>query len=183
MRATRLALFRLHNKDGSIYESEKLSGKHVLIYFSAHWCPPCRHFTPVLAKFYEKHKDSKNFEVLFASWDNDEGSFKKYHAEEHGSWPAFYYSERKFVENLQNMYDVLSIPTLIVLDSNGKLITKHGREMVLSDPEALQFPWKGMEPAPGPQARQRTQQQVLAFLVALLALWFLTTPRPPRDMP
>ena len=25
----------------------------VLIYFSAHWCPPCRGFTPVLKAFYE----------------------------------------------------------------------------------------------------------------------------------
>jgi nucleoredoxin len=22
------------------------------IYFSAHWCPPCRSFTPILSKFY-----------------------------------------------------------------------------------------------------------------------------------
>ena len=25
----------------------------VLFYFSAHWCPPCRGFTPVLKDFYE----------------------------------------------------------------------------------------------------------------------------------
>ena len=25
----------------------------ILIYFSAHWCPPCRGFTPVLTDFYK----------------------------------------------------------------------------------------------------------------------------------
>jgi nucleoredoxin len=29
------------------------SKKLVAFYFSAHWCPPCRGFTPVLKKFYE----------------------------------------------------------------------------------------------------------------------------------
>ncbi len=27
--------------------------KVVVIYFSAHWCPPCRAFTPILKDFYE----------------------------------------------------------------------------------------------------------------------------------
>ena len=34
--------------------SEALAGKDIiLIYFSAHWCPPCRGFTPILKDFYE----------------------------------------------------------------------------------------------------------------------------------
>lgn len=34
--------------------SEVFAGKDfICIYFSAHWCPPCRGFTPVLKDFYE----------------------------------------------------------------------------------------------------------------------------------
>jgi nucleoredoxin len=31
------------------------------LYFSAHWCPPCRGFTPALAKFF-KAANSDNLE-------------------------------------------------------------------------------------------------------------------------
>ena len=34
--------------------NEALAGKQlVCFYFSAHWCPPCRQFTPILKDFYE----------------------------------------------------------------------------------------------------------------------------------
>ena len=36
----------------------------ILIYFSAHWCPPCRNFTPTLIEFYNTLKnDGKNIEL------------------------------------------------------------------------------------------------------------------------
>ena len=41
--------------DGSSVAADAALGgkKIVLIYFSAHWCPPCRAFTPMLKDFYE----------------------------------------------------------------------------------------------------------------------------------
>ena len=32
----------------------------VCFYFSAHWCPPCRGFTPILKSFYEVRKLPQN---------------------------------------------------------------------------------------------------------------------------
>ena len=62
---------------------ESLCGKDSIIgiYFSAHWCPPCRGFTPKLIEFYNNEKqkrDNINFEIVFVSWDRDEESFKEY---------------------------------------------------------------------------------------------------------
>jgi thiol-disulfide isomerase/thioredoxin len=36
-----------------VNSADALAGKVVGIYFSAHWCQPCRDFTPRLAAFYQ----------------------------------------------------------------------------------------------------------------------------------
>ena len=45
----------LIKSDGTSVSAEAaLEGKDlVLFYFSAHWCPPCRQFTPLLKDFYD----------------------------------------------------------------------------------------------------------------------------------
>jgi nucleoredoxin len=74
----------LKSKSGDISTKEAFIEKKVLgIYFSAHWCPPCRGFTPVLANFYNKIKSDGNaaFEIVFVSHDSDETSFTEYWAD------------------------------------------------------------------------------------------------------
>ncbi|GMJ13203.1 nucleoredoxin 1 [Hibiscus trionum] len=43
-------------KDGAKVKVTDLVGKTVFLYFSAHWCPPCRAFTPLLVEVYKKIK-------------------------------------------------------------------------------------------------------------------------------
>lgn len=41
-----------------------LKDKYLMLYFSAHWCPPCKTFTPKLSKAYQALKKSRDdFEV------------------------------------------------------------------------------------------------------------------------
>merc|ERR550514_1833302 len=73
----------LVTKDGMKPTAEVLAGKEfVLVYFSAHWCPPCRGFTPVLTEWYNNGGKEKA-EVVFASSDQDQASFEEYY----GSMP------------------------------------------------------------------------------------------------
>ncbi|ROT84310.1 putative nucleoredoxin-like isoform X1 [Penaeus vannamei] len=51
--------------------------------------------------------------------------------------------KRHSASALVRQYRVSAIPSLVLLDSrSGRVITKAGREMVSSDPEALTFPWR-----------------------------------------
>jgi nucleoredoxin len=54
--------------------------KYVAVYCSAHWCPPCRQFTPLLGEFFKTQAAALKVAVVFASGDRDEKSFKDYFA-------------------------------------------------------------------------------------------------------
>jgi thiol-disulfide isomerase/thioredoxin len=118
----------------------------VAVYFSAHWCPPCRQFTPALAQVYAQLRASgKKFEVVFVSADKSEPDFTKYFLDM--PWVALPFAERKTANTLSDEYSVRGFPTLILLDGSGNLITEEGRQVVLSDPQGERFPWPPAQPA------------------------------------
>jgi len=132
----------LKSKTGDKPTVEALNGKTgVLVYFSAHWCPPCRGFTPKLAEFYKKHAAAKGFEIVFVSSDRDTASFTDYYNEM--PWLALPYDDRKCKEELNSKYKVKGIPSLVVLGPDGNVITTDGRSKVQEDFETCEdFPWK-----------------------------------------
>jgi len=70
---------KLMSESGEISTAEALASKcAVALYFSAHWCPPCKGFTPKLAEWYTKSLKSKGLEIVFVSSDKDEAAFKEY---------------------------------------------------------------------------------------------------------
>jgi nucleoredoxin len=83
----------LQSHNGNIGTSDALSDKIVLVYFSAHWCPPCRQFTPELVVFYNSMKSKgENFELVFVSSDKDNASFEEYFHEM--PWLALPFADR-----------------------------------------------------------------------------------------
>ena len=48
---------QLLKKNGEVVLADQIlqEKKIICYYFSAHWCPPCRNFTPILADFYTVH--------------------------------------------------------------------------------------------------------------------------------
>eukprot|EP00658_Telonema_sp_P-2_P005968 TRINITY_DN12256_c0_g1_i1.p1 TRINITY_DN12256_c0_g1~~TRINITY_DN12256_c0_g1_i1.p1 ORF type:complete len:164 (+),score=48.45 TRINITY_DN12256_c0_g1_i1:84-575(+) len=98
---------------------------------------------PVLSQFYTKHNTNKNFEIVFCSWDQTADQFQQYFSKQ--PWLALRW-ESGLGEKLGRAYGINSIPTLLVMDGNTKeIISRSGRNAVVQDPEALQFPWKGVD--------------------------------------
>jgi len=124
---------------GGDVKGSSLKGKVFGLYFSAHWCPPCRGFTPKLAEWYKKDLQAKDFEVVFVSSDRDEASFKDYFAEQ--PWLALDFDDRKRKEQLSNLFGVQGIPSFVVIDKDGSVITKDGKGAVTADPTGAEFPW------------------------------------------
>ncbi|KAJ8312501.1 hypothetical protein KUTeg_009874, partial [Tegillarca granosa] len=133
-------------KDGTEVEVRSLfgPGRVLGVYFSAHWCPPCRQFTPELAKFYDRFKskdEGKNFEIVFLSSDRSEKDFKEYFNEM--PWLALPFDNREGKNKLSKKFKVSGIPSLIILDGEtGEVITANGRGKVSSDMEGKEFPWR-----------------------------------------
>eukprot|EP00534_Pseudo-nitzschia_fraudulenta_P003347 CAMPEP_0201125098 /NCGR_PEP_ID=MMETSP0850-20130426/19149_1 /ASSEMBLY_ACC=CAM_ASM_000622 /TAXON_ID=183588 /ORGANISM="Pseudo-nitzschia fraudulenta, Strain WWA7" /LENGTH=329 /DNA_ID=CAMNT_0047392901 /DNA_START=117 /DNA_END=1103 /DNA_ORIENTATION=- len=94
---------------------DALGGKEfVLFYVSAHWCPPCRKFTPMLANWY-KTVARPFVEVVFLSADHDEDGFKSYFEASH-PWMAIDYDDDTR-EQLMAALQVQGIPRLVVVNA------------------------------------------------------------------
>ena len=88
---------KLVNKQGEPVDINCLGGNKSVVglYFSAHWCQPCRSFTPELVTFYNKVKQSESgkcFEIVFVSSDKTAEEFEGYYGEM--PWLALPFAER-----------------------------------------------------------------------------------------
>merc|ERR1711909_98006 len=128
--------------DGSKVEAEKaLENKDlVLYYFSAHWCPPCRQFTPMLSDFYGEVEE--DIEIVFVSSDRSPEDMISYMKESHGDWLGVEHNSAT-ANDLKQKYGVSGIPCLVVVKKDGTLVTKDGRAGVTSmaPPQAVAS-WK-----------------------------------------
>eukprot|EP00540_Astrosyne_radiata_P021032 CAMPEP_0116828924 /NCGR_PEP_ID=MMETSP0418-20121206/3913_1 /TAXON_ID=1158023 /ORGANISM="Astrosyne radiata, Strain 13vi08-1A" /LENGTH=321 /DNA_ID=CAMNT_0004457841 /DNA_START=152 /DNA_END=1114 /DNA_ORIENTATION=+ len=110
----------LQGPNKAISLEDALGGKEfVLLYASAHWCSPCRQFTPMLTKWYQS-LTRKNVEVVFLSADHDERGFESYF--QSMPWLAVPFDDETR-ENLMGYIRVTGIPRLVVLDGRtGRIL-------------------------------------------------------------
>lgn len=97
----------------------------ILLYFSAHWCPPCRQFTPLLVRIYHTFLKPKNCEVVFVSSDHSVHEMMGYINEVQMPWRSLTYGDAA-IAKLSQHFGVSGIPALIVLNSDGAVISKNG---------------------------------------------------------
>jgi thiol-disulfide isomerase/thioredoxin len=116
--------FNSKSNDGKDFNLMSSLGKKVTILdFWASWCGPCRNENPKLVKIYDKYK-SQGLEIISYSIDDKETAWKTAIEKDQMTW--------KHASNLIGWkdeialnYQIESIPTLFILDSQGVIVGKN----------------------------------------------------------
>ena len=118
---------QLLTKNGLKPTDEVLGGKVVLVYFSAHWCPPCQRLTPLLAQAYNEYKSSgkTDLEIVFCSSDRDQQGFQGYYNSM--PWVAMQFNAME-KNQLSQRFNVRGIPHIGVFGPSGQIVAQNGRD-------------------------------------------------------
>ncbi len=137
----------VHWKDGSLarFDDAPLEKKTLYaLYFSAHWCGPCRKFTPQLVDYYNRvAPQHPEFELIFISNDRAPFNMETYMKEASMPWPAVDFAKISSKAAL-NRYEGKGIPCLVLVDASGRVISDsyqgekyRGPAKVVADLEAI----------------------------------------------
>ncbi|MDT0161182.1 MULTISPECIES: peroxiredoxin family protein [Bacillaceae] len=124
--------FELTTLAGETVRLSDYKGQKVILNFWATWCPPCKAEMPHMQKFYEENKD-KDVEILAVNLTNADNGTKAIESfvQEYGlTFPIPLDQDGQ----LGVQYQVFSIPTSYIIDTNGvvskKIIGPMDEEMI-----------------------------------------------------
>ena len=123
----------LENED---FDWKALRGKYVLVKFTATWCGPCRGEIPGMLTAYEKYKD-KDFEIVSVYiWQREPdpvATIKEMVEEEKLPWMivAEDLTEKAGQPKQGDFYAIQGVPTMLLIDKEGKIISTSARGAVL----------------------------------------------------
>lgn len=121
--------FTLTNLEGKKIKLSDYKGKMVVLDFWATWCGPCRASFPKMQELVTKYKND-NIEFFFIdTWERESDSkikenVSKYIKENKYSFNVLFDFEDKIVTS----YKIKEIPTKIVIDKNGNIISINSSE-------------------------------------------------------
>ena len=121
--------FSLSNPGGNLMRLSSFRGKYVFLDFWASWCQPCRMENPELVKVYDKFKGA-HFEILGVSFDKKRENWLKAIEQDGLEWQ--HVSDLKYFDSeMIQLYNIVNVPTTILLDPKGEIIAKniHSQEL------------------------------------------------------
>ncbi len=110
--------FSLKDLKGKTFALSKYSGKPVLLFFGATWCPACRAEIPAMKDIYATYYP-KGLEVVYINIGESLKRVARF--TEANSLPYRVLLDEN--EAVANLYGIIGVPTLILLDKNSTLIT------------------------------------------------------------
>ncbi|WP_411022968.1 thioredoxin-like domain-containing protein, partial [Salmonella sp. s51228] len=112
--------------------------KHLGLYFSASWCPPCKTFTPILIDLYTKF--FSKIEIIFLSLDRDEASLTSYF--QNMPWKSLKFADQqKHTSQIAQKFEIKGIPALVILNSDFNVLSTNARNILEKDANFELFPW------------------------------------------
>jgi thiol-disulfide isomerase/thioredoxin len=108
--------FVLARPTGAPLSLAAFRGKVVALSFWATWCSPCRVVEPIFNQVAKGYAGNPKVEFLAVNTDEDRALVAPFAAREKWTLPIAY------ADGLDALFDVETLPTLIVLDSAGKII-------------------------------------------------------------
>jgi len=117
-------LVQWHNGSLARFDDTALEKKKLfLLYFSAHWCPPCRKLTPALVDYYNHvAPQHPEFELIFVSFDKSPFGMETYMRDTKMPWPAIDYQKVAGKDAIRK-YAGEGIPDLVLVDASGKVVS------------------------------------------------------------
>ena len=104
---------------------EDPANKCVLVDFWASWCGPCRMENPNMVKLYDDFKD-KGLAVISVSLDERKAAWTQ--AIQKDGMPWVHVSDLKgWKSEVVKLYNVDSVPCILVLDENNRILAKNIR--------------------------------------------------------
>ncbi|CAI4222031.1 unnamed protein product [Auanema sp. JU1783] len=112
--------------DGHLSVSD-LEGKLLLLYFSAGWCGSCKLLTPKLKKFHDGlGEEGKKLEVVWVSRDREADHQLEYYEKAMPAWAYIPFGDPN-IKNFLEKYEVKTIPSLKLVDSEGNVLSDRVR--------------------------------------------------------
>lgn len=109
--------FSLKNLEGKQVTLKEFSGRPLLLFFWATWCPACKEDIPLLEKFFEKNRGQ--FEILTVAIDGEkENRVKNVVKDIRLTLPVLL--DKK--ESLARTYGVRMIPTAFFINGEGVIL-------------------------------------------------------------
>lgn len=123
--------FTLPTIEGDSLDMHSLKGKVKIIDFWASWCAPCRREMPTLVKLYKDYQ-TKGLEILSVSIDEKKDAWKNAIFEDGNTWKNV--SDLKGAKSpVVALYGIKSIPFMVVVDENNKIVAVNLRGKALED--------------------------------------------------
>lgn len=117
--------FTVLSPDGESISLYGIKAKLKLVDFWASWCGPCRAENPNVIRLYKKFHD-KGLEVLSVSLDDDKSKWIQAIVEDGLPWLNG--SDLKGqASNLARLYHIRSIPFILLLDADNRIVAKNLR--------------------------------------------------------